>query len=119
MGLAPLIEDSWTLGKNPSKILEYMACGVIPVASAVGMQKEFIQDGVNGFLAETPEQWADKIKHALSGARELTRMKEAALATIDAGYSIEACGKLVLEMLNQVYETSKDELLRNRSRRMT
>jgi len=118
VGLAPLIEDSWTLGKNPGKILEYMACGVIPVASAVGMQKEFIQDGVNGFLVETPQQWADKIRQALSGARELTRMKEAALATIDAGYSIEACGKRVLEMLNQVYETSKDELLRNRSRRM-
>ena len=57
MGLMPLPEDDWTLGKCALKALLYMASGVPAVCSAVGEVTKIIDDGVNGFLARTEEDW--------------------------------------------------------------
>ena len=114
VGLAPLIEDPWTLGKSPVKVLEYMACGVLPVASAVGQQKEFIKDGVNGFLVNTTQEWVEKLEYAISDAPELDTMRQRAVETIRSRYSVEVCGQQVLEMLFQASSMSQDDLRRQR-----
>jgi glycosyltransferase involved in cell wall biosynthesis len=62
IGIMPLPEDEWTLGKCGFKALQYMALGKPVVISSVGVNKQIIEDGVNGFLAKTTEDW----EHALS-----------------------------------------------------
>jgi glycosyltransferase involved in cell wall biosynthesis len=61
VGIAPLPENSWTLGKCGLKVLQYMAAGLPVVASPVGVQCEMVQPNENGFLVEGLEEW----RHAL------------------------------------------------------
>ena len=56
IGLAPLPDDAWTRGKCGLKVLQAMSVGRPVVASAVGVQREQVVDGVTGYLAETRER---------------------------------------------------------------
>jgi glycosyltransferase involved in cell wall biosynthesis len=61
IGLMPLSDDLWSRGKCGFKILQYMAAGLPVVCSPVGVNREIIENGVQGFWAETQEQWVEKI----------------------------------------------------------
>lgn len=57
IGIMPLENTPWELGKCAYKIIQYMGCGIPVVASAVGMNKEVIQNGENGFLVSSEKEW--------------------------------------------------------------
>lgn len=57
IGIMPLEDTPWELGKCSYKIIQYMACGVPVVASAVGMNKEVVQEGEQGFLVTSEKDW--------------------------------------------------------------
>ena len=63
IGIMPLPDTEWALGKCAMKVLLYMAMGVPVVCSPVGANAEIIRDGENGLLAGTAEAW-----HACLGA---------------------------------------------------
>jgi glycosyltransferase involved in cell wall biosynthesis len=51
VGLMPLDDSPWARGKCSYKLLLYGSYGVPAIASPVGMNKEIIQEGQNGFFA--------------------------------------------------------------------
>ena len=57
IGLMPLEDTLYSRGKGGFKLLQYMACGVVPIASAVGMNTEIITHGENGFLVSDDQEW--------------------------------------------------------------
>jgi glycosyltransferase involved in cell wall biosynthesis len=57
IGIMPLWDSVWTRGKCGYKILQYMGVGTAVVASDVGVNREIITDGENGFLARTQDDW--------------------------------------------------------------
>ncbi len=65
IGLMPLPNNPYTAGKAGFKLLEYMAAGIPPVASAVGVNSKLIDDGGTGFLANTPDEWQSAIKRLI------------------------------------------------------
>jgi len=66
IGIAPLPEDRWTLGKCGFKLLQYMAARLPVVASPVGIQAQIVRAEVTGLLPERGEDWPTAIL-ALAG----------------------------------------------------
>jgi len=61
IGLAPLLDTPFTRSKSPIKAIEYNALGIPVIASNVGPYREYVVDGVNGFLVDTEAEWVDRI----------------------------------------------------------
>jgi glycosyltransferase involved in cell wall biosynthesis len=56
VGIMPLPDTEFTRGKCGLKALQYMATGRPAVISPVGMNKDLVQHGVNGFLVGTVDE---------------------------------------------------------------
>jgi len=61
IGLAPLPDNRFTRGKCGFKILQYQAAYLPVVASPVGVNAEYVADGLTGYLAANNNQWVDSI----------------------------------------------------------
>ncbi|MBI2426765.1 MAG: glycosyltransferase family 4 protein [Candidatus Kerfeldbacteria bacterium] len=72
VGLMPLLDSEWARGKCGFKALQYMALGIVPVASPVGVNTRIIQDGKTGFLPQTLDQWL----HALETLKKSTTLQK-------------------------------------------
>ena len=53
VGIMPLTDTPFVKGKCGYKLIQFMACGLPVVASPVGVNRDIVEHGVNGFLAET------------------------------------------------------------------
>jgi glycosyltransferase involved in cell wall biosynthesis len=57
IGIMPLENTSWELGKCSYKLIQYMGCGIPIVASSIGMNKQVVKSGINGYLVENDLEW--------------------------------------------------------------
>ncbi len=101
IGLAPLPDDPWSRGKCATKLLQCMAAGVPCVASAVGVHKEIIKEGENGFLAGTPEEWREALSRLCSDAGLRSALGRKARATVERDYSLRSSAPKLLEILKK------------------
>jgi len=98
IGLMPIIDSEFSRGKCAMKALQYMALGIPPVVSPVGVNSEIVQDGVNGFLASTPEEWKAKLTLLLRDRELRLRLGAAARRTVEANYSAAIQSKRVFDI---------------------
>lgn len=90
IGLMPLHDTEYTRGKCGFKILQYMACGVVPVASDVGANAEIIEHGMDGFLVRKPEEWAEYVLRLAHDPDLREKMAQAARRKVVAEFDIKA-----------------------------
>lgn len=77
IGIAPLLDTAFTRSKSPIKAIEYNALGIPVVASNVGPYRDYVVDGVNGFLVDTEDEWVDRLNLLISDTDLRRRMGEA------------------------------------------
>jgi glycosyltransferase involved in cell wall biosynthesis len=106
IGIMPLPDDEWTRGKCGMKGLQYMAAGIPTIMSPVGVNKEIIQDGVNGFLASTEAEWIDKLTRLIDSADLRERLGLNGRKTVEVKYSVKANAPLYLELFDKVLSRS-------------
>lgn len=102
VGLVPLESDEFSLSRCGSRILRYMACGAVPVASAHGVNTEIVEHGVNGFLVSDPEEWSESVMR-LAADRELHgAMRQAARETVTSRFDHGVVGQQFWEALESL-----------------
>jgi len=100
VGIMPLHDTPWERGKCAYKLIQVMAAGKPVIASPVGANRQVVEHGVNGFLAETPEEWTQALR-ALSDPDLRRRMGEAARRTVAAGYATAVVGPRLAAILRE------------------
>ena len=110
IGLMPLKDTPRARGKCAFKALQYMGVGTPAVISPVGMNTAVIEDGVNGYLADTPEEWREKLERLISDAALRERMGRAARETVERLYSHEANYPKFKEVMERVAALRKVSL---------
>lgn len=106
IGIMPLPDDEWTRGKCGLKGLQYMALGIATVMSPVGVNTEIIQDGVNGFLASSTDEWVAKMSMLIESAELREKLGGPARQTVIDRYSVESQKHLFLQYFHEVLEQS-------------
>jgi len=77
VGIYPLPEDEWTVGKSGLKLVEYLAAGVACVVSPVGVVREIGVPGVTHLEASTLEEWRSALERLLRNPVERRAMAQA------------------------------------------
>jgi len=109
IGVYPLLDDDWARGKCGFKAIEFMACGVPVVASAVGVNREIIQDGVNGFLASTPDEWTAKLGRLIEDPALRATFGAAGRRTIEEHYSLHVNAPKLATVIRRAVATTPTE----------
>ena len=78
IGLMPLPNQQWSLGKSGGKARTYMAAGVVPVVSSIGYNETLISNAVNGFLCSSQDDWYSSLKFLISNPSSLIKIRSAA-----------------------------------------
>jgi glycosyltransferase involved in cell wall biosynthesis len=90
VGLMPLTDDEYTRGKCGFKLLQYMACGAVPVASDVGFNREIVTHGVNGFLVRSAAETVDCVERLARDPDLRAGLAVAARQTVEEKFSLTA-----------------------------
>lgn len=101
VGIYPLWDDDWSRGKCGFKAIQFMACGVPVVVAAVGVNREIIQDGVNGFLAATDKEWEEKLGWLVSDPSLREKLGRAGRETILERYSLDIHAPRLISALQE------------------
>ncbi len=101
IGVMPLVDNEWTRGKCGFKLLQYMGVGVPAVCSPVGVNCEMVQDGVNGYLAATDEEWVAKLSRLIEDANLRREIGRRGRATVEEQYSVKVNAPRLVEVLRK------------------
>ena len=107
IGIGWVPDDPWSRGKCGLKVLQYQAAGLPVIANSVGVQAEFVRDGVTGFQATTTEQWVDAVRKLAADAALRHRLGMAGREQVETRYSAEAGGRMWLAALERVHTISR------------
>ena len=100
IGLAPLPDNRFTRGKCGFKILQYAAAGLPIVTSPVGVNSEYVRDGITGFQASSVPQWIDKITELIKNTELRKQMGESGRVNVEK-YDIDIIGKKLYSLLDK------------------
>ena len=102
IGLMPLIDDPWSWGKCGLKIIQYQGVGVPVVCTPVGINRDLVEDGVNGFYAMTPDQWVEKLSILIEDASLREKMGREGRERVMERYTVQACAPRLFSIFRQL-----------------
>lgn len=88
IGIAPLTNTNFNKCKSELKYIEYTALGIPTVASNLNSYSEAITDGVDGFLANTEDEWVNKLLQLIQNPELRKNIVKNARENILENYSL-------------------------------
>ena len=104
IGLMPLVDDPWSWGKCGLKIIQYQGVGVPVVCTPVGINRDLVEDGVNGFYAMTPEKWEEKLSLLIENPGLREQMGREGRRRVLENYTYQACAPRLFSILTRMME---------------
>lgn len=90
VGIYPLPDEQWVLGKSGLKALQYMALGIPTVATAIGANFRVIEHARSGFLVREQAEWVASLARLLDDPELRRSIGTAARERVVEYYSVEA-----------------------------
>lgn len=110
VGLVPLIPDrknaQWMMSKSPTKLFEYMACGIPSVATPSGDAATVLRHGKDGFQATTAEDFSNAMIALAKDKQLRLNMGKSARQRVEEDYSLDSLGVRLAEWLNHTVTQS-------------
>jgi len=102
IGLVPLDDTPFERAKFPFKLLQFLALSVTAVAARVGVAAEVMQDGQNGLLAGSADEWREQLERLIVDLSLRRRLAAAGRETVAEHYTLERVGSLLVDGLWRV-----------------
>jgi glycosyltransferase involved in cell wall biosynthesis len=108
IGLVPLLDTPWNRRKFFMKVVQYMALGIVPVATPLGSNPEVIAHGRSGFLAESAADWLRFLEMLTTDAELRTRMAQEAAHEAHSRYTLQANDGQIVAAFRAALGTAED-----------
>lgn len=102
IGIAPMRDDDWSRGKCALKVLQYMAAGLPVVSSNAGVNAEAVTPGETGYLASTPEEWAQAIQVLASNENLRLALGNSGRKRVKQDYDLAAVFSRIKTVLERI-----------------
>ncbi len=107
-GLMPLEDDLWSRGKCGLKIIQYLSVGVPVVCTPLGINRDIVKDGENGFWAMTPEDWINRLAQLIEDQDLRKRMGLHGIETVEKEYSLTVTSQKFLKVLQSLFQRGRE-----------
>lgn len=108
IGVMPLENTPWELGKCSYKLIQYMGCGIPVVASSIGMNKVVVQDERNGFLVNDDDQWIQKLCELIINKELRLVQGNIGRSIVTEKFSLQNNMSVLISLLKGVKDVSKE-----------
>lgn len=100
IGIMPLRNGPFERGKCGYKLIQYMASGLPVVASPVGANRDIVEHGVNGLLANSLDEWSAALARLAADARLRQSMGAAGRDRAERDFALQRTGPVMAELLS-------------------
>jgi len=107
VGIMPLLDNEWSRGKGGYKLLQYMAVGIPCVASPVGVNAKLIREGINGYLANSEDEWYKKLEVLIKNETLRESMGKNGRKIAETQYSFEVSVPKLIKLIKEVGSRGK------------
>jgi L-malate glycosyltransferase len=90
IGLLPVPPSPWAPNKFFLKLVQYMALGIVPVATPAGDNARVISHGETGFLVDSERAWTDTVERLIGDSDLRERVGAAAAVRAAERYTLQA-----------------------------
>lgn len=106
IGIMPLPDGPWEQGKCGYKLIQYMACAVPVIASAVGANIDIVGRSAAGLLADSVDSWRQALHRMLSEAEFRAVCGQAGRQAVEQEYSVQAQLPVLRDIFHSMNRTA-------------
>jgi glycosyltransferase involved in cell wall biosynthesis len=106
IGIMPLPNEDYARAKGGYKLYLYMAAGIPCVASPVGVNNTIVNEGRNGFLPKSENEWVEALKLLLHDSNLRKQMGESGRKQAVELYDRKVCFS---QLIKQIEKRDTDE----------
>jgi glycosyltransferase involved in cell wall biosynthesis len=99
IGIFPMFDTINSAARGILKALVYMSGEAVVIGSPRGDMLQLIQDGENGCLAETDQEWIQKLEMLIENIELRNKLAQAGLETVRSNYTIRQSFDCLLKAL--------------------
>jgi glycosyltransferase involved in cell wall biosynthesis len=102
VGIMPLVDGPFERGKCGYKLVQYMAAGLPVIASPVGVNSQMVNHGLNGYLANSRQEWLGAFRELSRNAGLRQQMGRSGRQQAEQKYNLKSTAPRLFDLLSSV-----------------